>query len=116
MSNIRLKIAEAFSHGKFDTAIPYLSDQIIWNVVGENIFEGKDAVVTNCNQTAEYFKRVETDFKTRDIIAMENKVVVRGTGEFKRDGKQVNLMSACDVYEFNNKNELKAIFSYCIRE
>ena len=31
-----------------------------------------------------------------------------------RDGKRVNFIAACDVYEFNDKNELERISSYCI--
>jgi len=110
------EIAELFSNGKFDKTLEYLSKDVVWNIIGENIFDGKKAVTENCEQTAEYFKSVETDFKTDKIIASDNKVIVIGTAEFKRDGKRLNFISACDVYEFNEQNEIDKISSYCISE
>lgn len=77
------QIAEFFSIGKFDKTMNYLSDEIVWNVIGENIFDGKKAVIENCKQTAEYFKSVETDFKTDEIIVSDNKIIVIGTAEFR---------------------------------
>ena len=88
----------------------------MWNVVGENLFNGKLEVVDNCRQTSEYFKSVETDFRTEDIIVVGNKVVIRGEGEFRRDGARINLITACDIYEFNEKGKLEKISSYCIPE
>ena len=116
MEHSKKEIAELFSNGKFENIINYLSDGIVWNVIGENIFEGKNAVKKNCKQTAEYFKSVQTDFKTMDVLVSKNKVIVIGTAEFKRDGKRINFVSSCDVYEFNEKSEIKKISSYCIPE
>lgn len=110
------EIAELFSNGKFDNITGYLNDKIVWNVVGENTFEGKKAVLENCEQIARYFLSVQTEFKTDSIIASGNNVVVRGTAEFSRDGKRINFISACDVYEFNDNHELEKINSYCIPE
>lgn len=114
MKHAQKEIAESFSNGNFELTFPYLAENIVWNVVGENLFNGKIKVIENCKQTSEYFKSIETDFKTEDVIVAEDKVIIRGTGEFIRDGKRVNLITACDVYEFNDNNELKAITSYCI--
>ncbi|MGB5361971.1 MAG: nuclear transport factor 2 family protein [Aureibaculum sp.] len=110
------EIAILFSNGKFENIMDYLSDAIVWNVIGEIKFEGKNAVKKNCEQTAEYFKSVQTDFKTNDILVSENKVIILGTAEFKRDRKRINLVSACDVYEFNEKSEIEKITSFCIQE
>jgi ketosteroid isomerase-like protein len=116
MSISKKHIAEYFSTGKFDKTMDYLSDEIVWNVVGEKVYKGKKVVTENCEQTAEYFKSVQTDFKTDKLIVSENKVIVIGTAEFKQDGKQLNFISACDIYEFNEKSEIEKISSYCIPE
>tara|TARA_R110002124_G_scaffold183735_6_gene351220 strand:+ start:14036 stop:14395 length:360 start_codon:yes stop_codon:yes gene_type:complete len=116
MKSSKKEIAELFSKGEFDKSMDYLNDEIVWNVVGENIFNGKKAVTKNCEQTAEYFKSVQTDFKTDKLIASDNKVIVIGTAEFKRDGKQLNFISASDIYEFNEKSKIEKISSYCIPE
>lgn len=110
------EIAEAFSNGNFELTYPYLAENVQWTVVGEDYFEGKKAVMDNCGQVASYFKSVTTSFKTINVIADNSRVAVSGTAEFIREGKRVNFVSACDIYEFNDNNELKAITSYCIKD
>lgn len=114
--HLQKEISVSFSNGNFELAFPYLSENITWNVVGANVFNGKLDVVENCVRTAQYFKSVQTDFRIEDIIVADNKVVIRGIGEFISDGKRVNKIAACDVYEFNSNNELETISSYCIPE
>ena len=110
------EIAKFFSLGNFELTFPYLSENIIWNVIGEKVFEGKAAVLANCKQTREYFDSVQTDFRIENIIAEDDKVVVAGTAAFTRGGKQVNFISACDLYEFNESHQLQKISSWCIQE
>ncbi|OJU26680.1 MAG: hypothetical protein BGN92_07390 [Sphingobacteriales bacterium 41-5] len=111
-----IQIAAAFSNGNFELAFPYLADDVLWNVVGEDYFEGKNAVIDNGHQIANYFKSVTTNFRTINVIADNTRVAINGTAEFIRDGKRVNFVSACDVYEFNDNNELQTITSYCIAD
>jgi hypothetical protein len=110
------QIAKAFSNGNFERIYPYLADDVQWTVAGEDFFDGKKAVMENCAQVAGYFESVTTNFKTIHVISDNNRVAVSGTAEFIRDGKRVNFVSACDVYEFNDNNELQTITSYCIQD
>ncbi len=116
MTPSKIEIAELFSNGKFEEIIDFLSDRIVWEVVGERSFIGKREVLENCKRTAEYFRTVQTDFRTDELLVSNNKVIVIGKAEFKRDGKRVNFISACDIYDFNQKNEIEKIASYCIPE
>lgn len=109
------EIAIAFSNGEFEKTYNFISNNAIWTVVEEDTFTGKQAIIDNCEQVGNYFKSVKTDFKTLNIIANENKVVINGTAEFLRDNKRVSFVSACDIYEFNDKNEIQHITSYCIQ-
>ena len=43
-------------------------------------------------------------------------VVVNGTAEFLKDGKQISFISACDIYEFNEDKKIEKITSYCIEK
>lgn len=108
------EIAIAFSKGEFVKTYHFIANNAIWTVVEEDTFTGKQAIIDNCEQVGNHFKSVKTDFKTLNIIADENKVVINGTAEFLRDNKRVSFVSACDVYEFNDKNEIQNITSYCI--
>jgi len=109
------ELARAFSLGEFKDVYPYLSDQIVWIVVGENEFIGKEAVINNCMQVQRYFDTVTTEFKTNHVISDGNEVVVTGTAEFFRNGKQISFISACDVYDFDDHQQLEKITSYCIQ-
>jgi limonene-1,2-epoxide hydrolase len=108
------QIAMAFSGGEFETAYPYLAGNIVWRVVGEDSFAGKEAVIQQCASVAAYFKSVTTNFKTDNIIADGNRVVIDGTAEFIKDGQRVAFVWACDVYEFTADNKIEKITSYCI--
>ena len=114
MNPSKKEIAQLFSNGQFDQVMDYLSDTVIWNIIGENKFKGKKAVQKNCEQTLIYFNSVQTIFKTDEVVVSNNQVVITGTAEFKRDGKQINFICACDVYDFNSNNQIEKIVSYCI--
>ncbi|MBL7843374.1 MAG: nuclear transport factor 2 family protein [Cyclobacteriaceae bacterium] len=111
----KTEIAKAFSNGEFEKTYNFIAENSEWIVVEENTFKGKKAIIENCNQVGSYFKSVTTDFRTHNIIVDENKVVINGTAEFLRDNKRVSFVSACDVYEFNDDNQIQKITSYCIQ-
>lgn len=111
----KTEIAKAFSNGEFEKTYNFISEIAEWTVVEENSFIGKQAIIDNCEQVGNYFKSVTTDFKTLNILEDGNKVVINGTAEFLRDNKRVSFVSACDIYEFNNKNQIHKITSYCIQ-
>lgn len=112
--DVQSRLAQAFSSGRFENVYEHMADDIIWNIVGENIFSGKDAVVAKCKQTAVYFNQVTTIFNITNSIASKNRVAINGTAEFIRTNKRVAFVSACDVYEFNEEGLLQTITSYCI--
>lgn len=108
------QLAEAFSNGKFEITFPYISDDMIWNVVGESVTQGKEAVVRKCTEIAEYFDSVTTEFRTTKVAEGSNFVAVCGTAEFLSDGTRLAYLDACDLYEFSDKGMLVSITSYCI--
>lgn len=112
---IRTEIAKAFSNGEFEKTYKFISDNAEWTVIEEDKFIGKQAILDNCEQVGNYFKSVTTDFKMLNIIADENKVVINGTAEFTRENKRISFVSSCDIYEFNENNQIQSITSYCIQ-
>ncbi len=113
---IKTEIAKAFSNGEFEKTYKFISDTAVWTIVEEDTFIGKQAISENCEQVGNYFKSVTTDFKTLNIIAEGNKVVINGTAEFLRDNQRVSFVSACDIYEFDENNQIQKITSYCIQK
>lgn len=114
MKNTKDEIALAFSKGNFTTAYPYLSDEIVWEIIGEKRFNGKSEVISNCERTARYFASVETIFKVDQMISSKDKVIITGMAEFRKNNELLDLISACDLYTFNSKQKIKKITSYCI--
>jgi hypothetical protein len=110
------EIATLFSNGEFDKITDFIADNAIWEVVEEDKFSGKIAIIENCYKVGQYYKSVTTKFTTLNVISDNNKVVVNGTAEFIRDGKRISFVSACDIYEFNDSDQIQKITSYCIQE
>ena len=111
----KIEIAKAFSNGEFEKTYQFISENAEWTVIEEDTFIGKQAILDNCKQIGNYFKSVKTDFKTLNIISDGNKVVINGTADFMRENKRDSFVSACDIYEFNKKNQIHNITSYCIQ-
>jgi len=109
-----LDIAKAFSSGEFAKTYNFIAKDARWTVVEENSFVGKDAIIENCEEVARYFKSVVTEFENLSIIAEDNKVAIHGTAKFFRNDKLLSFVSACDLYEFNDNNQIQNITSYCI--
>jgi len=110
------QIAEAFSTGNFEETYPYLSENIEWRVIKNFERKGKKEAIEQCEKTAKYFASITTDFKQLDVIESSNKVVITGTAELSKNGKRIEFISACDVYDFNDETQLQKITSYCLVE
>ena len=110
----QIEIAKAFSNGEFENVYDSITENASWTVIEQDVFNGKQAILANCEQIANYFKSITTDFKILNVIADGNKIVINGTAEFIRDRKRVSFVSACDIYEFNDRCQIEKITSYCI--
>lgn len=112
----KTEIAQAFSMGKFDKCLEYLTDQTIWNTPGEQYLNGKKDIEIFCKKISAYFESITTNFKQLNLIENDNLVAINGTAEFLREGKRISFVSSCDMYEFDDKNKIVSIHSYCITE
>lgn len=110
----KIDIAKSFSNGEFEKTYDFITDNAEWTVAEENKSIGKKAIIDNCEQVSNYFKSVTTDFITLNIISDDQQVVISGTADFFRNNKRVSFVSACDIYEFNDSNQIQKITSYRI--
>ncbi len=111
----KTEIAKAFSNGDFEKTYLFIADHAEWIVVEENFFKGKEAIIRQCEQVRQYFASVTTRFTTLNVIAEGDRIVINGTAEFLKEGKRLSFVSACDLYEFNEQDQLQKITSYCIQ-
>lgn len=111
----KISIATAFSSGNFEEIFHFLAENASWNIIEENQFDGKAAILKQCRDVAAYFNSVITHFNILQVIEDENKVAVSGTAEFLRNGKRISFIHGCDIYVFNKQSLLESITSYCIK-
>lgn len=110
------EIAELFSTGKFEATFPYLAEEVTWKIAGDKQLNGKSEVMSICKDAALTESLSQSIMTTEQVIKDDNKVVIKGSGEFIRHGKKVRLVAACDIYEFNADDQVERISSYCIEE
>jgi hypothetical protein len=108
------EIAQSLSAGNYEKVADNLADNIEWNMYEEADFiKGKQAFVEFAEKVGAYFRSVTTKFEMDGIIEDENKIAIYGRAEFIRDGKTVNKINSCDVYEFDADGKVGKVHSFC---
>lgn len=106
--------AMLLSGGNFEKAEQYLTEGIEWNLYEDKqTVRGKINVLKFCKKVSEYFESITTKFEMFGIIEEKNRVSIYGRAEFIRESKTVNIVHSCDVYEFDEEDNVKVIHSYC---
>ena len=108
------EIATLFSGGNFKEVAGNLTNDVEWNIYENDLnIKGKEAVLDFCKKVAEYFQSVTTKFEMFGILEGDNKVSIYGHAEFIKEGKTINTVNSCDIYEFDENSVIKKIYSYC---
>lgn len=111
------EIAESLSGAEFEKVKDKLSENIEWNIYEESMFiKGRQSVIEFSDKIREYFKSITTNFETTGIIEDENKIAIYGKAEFIKEGAIVNSINSCDVYEFDEDENVLKVHSYCNSE
>ncbi len=98
------QISEAFPKGNLEFFLPFLANDIKWNILGYGTVSGKEEVL-------EVFKMSQLEsfpvVTIKNIVAEGNYVVVESTGEANtKNGKPYN-QTYCDVFYFDNEKLLE---------
>ena len=94
------EIGRAFSSHRFTEAEPYLAENVEWVNVGTDPLIGKDAVIEECTESAEYLEDVTTEFREFRTIVAENAVVVDSLADYTEADGDVSTVRSCDIYDF----------------
>ena len=105
------QIAEAFSRHDFQTAYDYLSDAIVWDIVGGEQYAGREKVIEACKSSAEYLATVSTRFLKFRVLPAGAYVVVDSTAEYSSAGQPTAIIASCDIYHFSD-GRITEITSY----
>jgi len=109
------QISEAFSGHRFTATYEHLSDEVRWELDGELVIKGKDAVVAACeSSTAEMTKLTSIEFSHFESIAGDRLAVVGAEARYEDPGRSVSVVSSADVYEFDGEGKVTSIRSYAV--
>jgi ketosteroid isomerase-like protein len=111
MSSTPRRVAEAFSGHRFAEAYPALADDVRWELVGEDILVGRQAVIDACEGTLAALGEGTTEFLRFVVVADADRVAVDTIARYTEASGGSGLVSSCDVYEFTD-GRLTAIRSY----
>ena len=107
------EIAQAFSSHRFEEALPYLADDIVWSLVGDEPVLGRAAVENLCHKSAADLVDVTTEFQRFRTVVGGDSVVVDSLARYtERDG-DVSVVASCDIYDFVD-GRVTEIVSYTV--
>ncbi|TFD87078.1 nuclear transport factor 2 family protein [Cryobacterium lactosi] len=107
------EIAQAFSSHRFEVALPYLADDIVWSVVGDEPVLGRDTVEKLCRRSAEDLVQVTTEFQRFRTVVGGDSVVVDSLARYTEAGGDVSVVASCDIFDFVD-GRVTEIVSYTI--
>ncbi len=105
------RVAEAFSGHRFAEAYPALADDVRWELVGQDVLVGRQAVVDACEATLAELGAGSAEFLRFVVVADGERVAVDTVARYTDADGQVGLVSSCDVYEFRD-DRLITVRSY----
>jgi len=108
-------ISEAFSRHRFTEAYEHLADGVRWVLDGEDVIEGKGAVVAACeSSTVEMAKLASVEFSHFESVAGDRLAVVGAEARYQDPDGSVSVVSSADVYEFDGEGQVTTITSYAV--
>lgn len=106
------EIARAFSGHRFDVALDSIAPEAVWDLVGEDRVEGREAIAEVCRRSTEATSDVETTWVRFVSVAAGDLVAVDAVGRYTGPD-DVSTVSSCDIYEFEDGLIVK-ITSYAV--
>lgn len=105
------QIGEAFSKGDFESVYDFFSEKIRWNIIGDQLIEGKEQVVAHCRKMLESTEG--SVLHNTNVIECVNALAIEGYCRFLNEDNQPAEVNYCDIYHFENR-QVRQITSYCI--
>ena len=103
---------DAFAKGDIHYITEQVTDDIVWDMVGEFSIKGKDAFYNSLKEMA----GIETlDMQLLKTIIDGKHAAVNGTMKVKEPTGNIKSFGFCDVYEFNNQGtRIQKMTSYVV--
>lgn len=108
-------LAEAFSRHRFAEVYPHLAAGVRWEIVGDRVIDGRDAVIAACDESAAFLAAATTDFTAFRVVAGATTAVVDSRATYRDADGGVFPVASCDLYDVDDAGALVAITSYTVQ-
>lgn len=105
-------LAEAFSRHRYAEVVDRLAPHVRWELVGEKVIEGRDAVIAQCEESAAYLATATTDFTVFRVIEGATTAVVESRATYRDPDGSESVVASCDLYDVDDEGRLASITSY----
>lgn len=113
MSSTNREIAAAFAGHRFDAALPFVTEDAEWVLVGEGTIAGAPAIAEACRSTVEELTDVATRFLRFEVVDGGDVVAVDSLGVYTAGDGEVSSVSSCDLFSFRD-GRIIGIRSYTV--
>ena len=104
------KVNEAFIKGDTNAFLGYCKDDVTWNMLGDRVIKGKEAILKYCGTPIE-----PPAFTVNDTIAEGDLVVSNGDMIMKNNDGVPQEYGYCDVYKFSD-GKIEELTSYVVKK
>jgi limonene-1,2-epoxide hydrolase len=101
------KVNTAFAENKMEDFVSLCTDDVRWNMVGENEYVGKEAILKGMSEMPD---QAAPNFVIDKIVAADSAATCTGSFTMLKNGVQ---FAFCDVYEFEG-GLIKTMTSYVV--
>jgi ketosteroid isomerase-like protein len=113
MSSHNRDIAAAFSGHRFRETYDHLAPNIVWVAAGGSTAEGRDGVISTCEETLAELANTTTEFTRFLTVADDDVAAVDVIGRYTDPAGGTSTVASCDIYEFRD-NLVARITSYTV--
>ena len=113
MTSHNRAIATAFSGHRFRETYDHLAPNIVWVAAGGSTTEGRDSVISTCEETLAGLANTTTEFTRFLTVADDDVAAVDVIGRYTDLGGGTSTVASCDIYEFRD-NLVERITSYTV--
>lgn len=107
------QLAEAFCRHDFAAVYPAMRDTVRWELIGQRVVAGKEAVRAYCAESAAYLTDVTTAFSQFTVITAGDRVVVESRATYTDREGQATTVASCDLFTFVDER-LAEVVSYSV--
>jgi len=107
------RVATAFSTHDFESALPHIAEDVVWELVGGETIHGRDMVAKLCGVTSDALAGTTVTVRSARSVAGTGAVVVDAVTHYDHPADGVSIVASCDLYDHSD-DVITRIRSYTV--